>query len=145
MNGCRVTQVHACTRVRWGLAFYRFCVQPWQACSSIKFLTGFNLLTACTRWPLNLSILSEAQVHKVSWWMCKFDGFTRTPKRHYGYSNAAAISQLDDGPLVGWNEHVKNRPNHIKTCGTYFDKAGNKRYKGNPNLKRSELCPQLSS
>ena len=87
-----------------------------------------------------------AQVHKTSWFMLHYNG--PTPKRHYGFSNSRQVSQLDAGKLRGWATLKKILKDSGKThqlVDHYVDKSGKRRWKGNANLRSSELGPQFSN
>lgn len=81
-------------------------------------------------------VLSPAQVTRVAWWMAHYMG--PTPKRHFAYSNSAAVGRLDRGVLSGW----KKRENKVKTAVAYVDKQGKKRYKGTPALRSTEMLEE---
>ncbi|CAK9082858.1 unnamed protein product [Durusdinium trenchii] len=59
-----------------------------------------------------------------------------TPKPHYAYSNSSRISQLDMGKLV---RKTVDQDANLKTCETYVDSEGNKRFKGTKRLRQTEL------
>ena len=83
-----------------------------------------------------------AQVHKTSWFMLHYNG--PTPKRHYGFSNSRQVSQIDAGKLRGWATLKKILKDSGKThqlVDHYVDKSGKRRWKGNANLRASELGP----
>ena len=80
-----------------------------------------------------------AEVAQVMWWMRHYGG--PTPKRHYLYSNSAAVKQLDRGQLRGWKKEKTEREaqgTHRPLVDKYTDKQGKRRYKGNKTLRQSE-------
>ncbi|CAL1154504.1 unnamed protein product [Cladocopium goreaui] len=76
-------------------------------------------------------------VCKVKWWMQHYSA--KTPKRHYGYANTRAVMELDRGKLT--KDQRKPRHERIKTADAYYDKHGVRRYKGNANLRPTEIYP----
>ncbi|CAL1147192.1 unnamed protein product [Cladocopium goreaui] len=76
-------------------------------------------------------------VVKVKWWMIHYSA--KTPKRHYGYSNSAVALEFDKGKLTQSDRKPKSE--RIRTADAYYDKKGVKRYKGNSNLRSTEIYP----
>lgn len=74
------------------------------------------------------------KVFKVSWWMAHY--MSRTPKRHYAYSNSAAVGAIDKGVLQGWKK--RSEKTKVRTAEKYVDGKGKKRWKENRNLKATE-------
>lgn len=74
------------------------------------------------------------EVTRTAWWMHHY--FAPTPKRHFGYSNSAAIAKLDRGVLSGWKK--RKSKSKVQTAVTYKDKSGKTRYKGTPALRKTE-------
>ena len=60
----------------------------------------------------------------------------KTPKRHFGYANSAAISSLDRGRLSGW--HLRDKSTKVATAVKYQDRSGKTRYKGTAALRSTE-------
>lgn len=73
------------------------------------------------------------QVRRVSCWMCMYG--SQAPKRQYAWANARSILRLD----VGWRRMVST----IKTCVTYVDKSGQKKYNGSAALKSTEFLVDI--
>ncbi|CAK9088197.1 unnamed protein product [Durusdinium trenchii] len=69
--------------------------------------------------------------HKVSFWMRKY--LSMSWKRTWVWGNTRRIAGLDLGPMTD-----QEREDSEPTTTTYIDAAGKKRFKGNPNLKRSQ-------
>ena len=85
--------------------------------------------------------ISVPEVSKVQWHMFHYGG--ATPKPHYAYGNSTSVSKLGiHGKLKGWKEYCRQNPNRVRTAESYTDKAGKRRFKGNPKvLQASEsLC-----
>ena len=65
-----------------------------------------------------------------------------TPKKHVAYSTSDAIGALTLGKLEGWTKKVRAAEDagvsRVKTVTKYTDKSGKQRYKGTPNLRKSE-------
>ncbi|CAK9039271.1 unnamed protein product [Durusdinium trenchii] len=75
-------------------------------------------------------------VSMVQWWMAHYS--SATPKRHYAYGNSEEILRFDKGRLEGW----KGDPRCKKTTvDRYRDSTGAVRYKGNRNLRGTEVYP----
>ena len=74
------------------------------------------------------------KVTKVRWYMRHYGA--PTPKRHYGYANTNKIVLLDKGKLRADQRAPKEK--RVKTCDSYVDKHGVKRYKGNANLRPTQ-------
>ncbi|CAK9097074.1 unnamed protein product [Durusdinium trenchii] len=75
-------------------------------------------------------------VHMVKWWMGHFG--SSTPKRHYAFANSAQIHRVDMGKLEGWKSDPRIKK---KSADRYRDAAGQLRYKGNENLRGTEVYP----
>ena len=60
-----------------------------------------------------------------------------TPKPHFAYSNSAAVSKLDRGPLKNWKK-IPVEEGGVRTAEIYYNSHGKKCYKGTPQLKRTE-------
>ena len=88
----------------------------------------------------NLQFLNKWDPHKLAevtrckWYMIHYNALT--PKPHYAYSNSSRISQLDMGKLV---RKTVDQDANLKTCETYVDSEGNKRFKGTKRLRQTEL------
>ncbi|CAL1136900.1 unnamed protein product [Cladocopium goreaui] len=76
-------------------------------------------------------------VVKVSWWMQHYQG--PTPKRHYAYSNSRDVLSLDKGKLK--KHQRKPKEERIRTADVYKDRKGKLRYKGNANLRPTQIYP----
>ena len=66
----------------------------------------------------------------------------KSPKRHYAFANSVHIRGLFAGKLMGWVKHKEEKERHGKKVGLvdkYVDKNGVKRWKGNKNLRSSEM------
>ena len=77
---------------------------------------------------------ARSQVSRTGWWMGHY--MAQTPKRHYGYSNSPNIHRLDKGKLTGWKKRDKKLK--VETAVQYRDRKGEKRYKGTPQLRKTE-------
>ncbi|CAL1161775.1 unnamed protein product [Cladocopium goreaui] len=100
--------------------------------SVLEFLPAFRTMLQ--------SIFACGGVHavaKVKWWMQHYQG--PTPKRHYGYSNSRAVLTLDKGKLKKHQRKPKDQ--RIRTADVYKDGNGVKRYKGNANLRPTQIYP----
>ena len=64
---------------------------------------------------------------KVDWWMRHYHALT--PKPHFAYSNSAAVSKLDLGPLKNWKK-VPVEEGGVRTAEIYYNSTGEKCYKG---------------
>ena len=74
----------------------------------------------------------------ASFWMGHYNA--RTPKRHVLFANSPAIGLLDLGKLT----KRARRTTAPKTCVSYVDGRGRRRYKGTKHLKGTEsLGPGL--
>lgn len=71
----------------------------------------------------------------MKWWMQHYGA--PTPKRHYGYANTPVVLNLDKGKLK--KSDRKPKEDRIKTADAYVDRNGVKRYKGNANLRPTEI------
>lgn len=60
-----------------------------------------------------------------------------TAKRHYGFSNSREVLRLDKGKLR--EDQRPPKKNRVKTADSYYDRKGVKRWKGNKNLRRTEI------
>lgn len=73
-----------------------------------------------------------AQVFKQAFWMRGWG--SRTPKRSILWSNSSAVRMFRTD-----KKHARSTNKNHKLATTYHDRAGNKRYKGNRNMKRSQI------
>ena len=62
---------------------------------------------------------------------------SRTPKRHWAYSNSNQVSKLDRGRLTGWKRKSMEEGG-APTAIVYKNKAGKTCYKGTAALKKTE-------
>ena len=104
---------------------------PSKVASKIKLF----LPTMKIRIKLVLPAASSPKVAKVKWWMQHYQG--PTPKRHYGYSNSREVLTLDKGKLKKHQRKPKDQ--RIRTADVYKDGNGVKRYKGNANLRPTQI------
>ena len=75
-------------------------------------------------------IMEMSRVWKVAWYMLHYG--SKTPKRHFAWSNSRAILRLSRGKLRGWK-----RPATGHTVKHYYDKKGRKRFCGTRLLKQT--------
>lgn len=75
------------------------------------------------------------QIWKMSIWMANFNH--ATPKRTSLICSSLAIHRLATGKLL-----QARKPAAFKTAVTYFNAAGEKRYKGSPFLKSTQQLAQ---
>ena len=68
----------------------------------------------------------------ASFWMGHYTA--RTPKRHVLFANSPAIGLFDLGCL----SKKARKPDAPKTCVSYVDSRGRRRYKGTKHLKSTE-------
>ena len=70
----------------------------------------------------------------------------KTPKRHYMFANSPHISKINLGRLKGWRVKkniLKEKGQAIDLVDQYVDKSGKRRYKGNKQLRGSELLEHI--
>ena len=113
------------------------CFPTWESYSIPKELPAkYICLPAMKIWiELVMPAASSPKVAKVKWWMQHYQG--PTPKRHYGYSNSREVLTLDKGKLKKHQRKPKDQ--RIRTADVYKDGNGVKRYKGNANLRPTQI------
>ena len=60
-----------------------------------------------------------------------------TAKRHCGFINSREVLRLDKGKLR--EDQRPPKKDRVKTADSYYDRQGVKRWKGNKNLRRTEI------
>ena len=74
---------------------------------------------------------------KTSWWMAHYS--SASPKRHIGLTNNVWADKLNKGKL----SRAVRKKCKVKTVDRTVSKSGRVGYKGNANLKKTQLTPQL--
>ena len=81
--------------------------------------------------------LAPSKVWRQSFWMRGWGA--RTPKRTTLWSNSRAIRKFQTA-----SKFSRAAKSARKLADVYYDRAGNKRYKGNRNLKSSQCKAKIS-
>ena len=84
--------------------------------------------------PRFRALYQKLKVYKVAWYMLHYG--SRTPKRHFAYSNSPAVAKFSRGQLRGWRKLASG--NVVKH---YVDGKGKKRFVGTKLLKGTGFFP----
>lgn len=104
---------------------------------ALKHTFGIRLQAACSKnravAPACLSQHENNEVWRQAFWMLSYG--SRSPKRTKCWSSSMAVGLMDKGPIS---------KRQIKACATktvdrWIDSKGRKCYKGNANLKVTQL------
>ena len=82
-----------------------------------------------------------AQVYRQAFWMAGWGGCT--PKRTVLWSNSTGIRWFATTQKYGRMKKRMGSKKQKKLADVYFDSRGQKRYKGNSNLKTSQWMSQM--
>ena len=80
--------------------------------------------------PRFKALCDKVRIHKVAWYMLHYG--SRTPKRHFAYSNSDCVLRLNRGKLRGWKRAVSGHT--VK----HYVKNSKKKYVGTKHLKTTE-------